>query len=170
MPNAERPQGACPNEFYDIAIKLDKHKSPTQRDFMLHCVNNKLMHIGITSECTILKKGKENVPQKWHHSKRRKRAIDSDYVANKVFKKLDYNESMTTPDKEINALLDEEENNLSRRTKSRHNKEIKIRAFLLNTYSIQNVAREKTMTRYTSENSFRSAFSFAVTLMSTNFI
>ena len=117
-PISSDPKEHTPNEFCDIAIKLDKHKSPTQRDFMLHCVNKKLMPIGITSAYAILKKGKENVPQKWHRSKGRKRAIDSDYVANKVFKKLDYNESMTTPDKEINALLDEEENNLSRRTKN----------------------------------------------------
>ena len=81
-----------PNEFYDISIKLDKHKSPTQRDFMLHCVKNKHMSICITSACAMLKKGNENVP----------------HVANKVFKKLDYNVSMTTPDEEINALLDEE--------------------------------------------------------------
>ena len=61
---------------------------------------NKHMHIGQTGACDLLKKGMKNVPQKQHCSKG-----DTDYVGNKVFKKVDYNVSINTPDKEINILL-----------------------------------------------------------------
>ena len=75
---------------------------------------------------------------------------------------------MTTPNKEINAMLDYEENKLSCHTKSRHNKEIKIREFLFNKHSMENAARKKTMTRCTSKNSSQSAFSFAIAVTSTH--
>ena len=44
------------------------------------------MPIAQTDACMLLKNGKKNLTQKQYRSKSRKRAIDLEYVANKVFK------------------------------------------------------------------------------------
>ena len=100
----------------------------------------------------------------------KKRLLNVEEESKIILDNLDYNVAMTTTDNEISGILSEKMKNMSPHTKKHYCTEVKIRAFLLEMYSIQDVARVKPMTRYIAENSLCSAFSFAITVLSTHFI
>ena len=110
---------------------------------------------------------KENVPNKWHRSLGRKRRNDVDKIATDVFNVLNSNVEITKKDQEIETTLKDNAKNASERTKKRCSNEVKIRAFLSNKHSVKNKVRVKTMSQHAAENSSRSDFSFAATVVST---
>ena len=87
-----------------------------------------------------------------------------------ILENLDVNVAMTTSDKDICDILDDEIKKLLPWSKRWYCAKVKIRVHLSEQYSIQNIARGKIMNRYIAENSSRSAFSFAITVISTHFI
>ena len=92
-------------------------------------------------------------------------------MTKKLSHDLDNNPAKVATDNLISSSVsnDEEHVDISRGTRKRHKMKTKLTTILSGFCTMQKTYNLKPMARHASENPFRSAFSFAMTILSTHF-